>query len=215
MTASGLRRFMRENAGRQVCIAYRTTLDGTIVLRPEPRPLGIVLVTLGLAACTGHTPDTEHPDESCRDASGYEIDCSSIRARDVMVVPDSIDAPSVKPVPHDPAELDSETDDQSTIDESTTPDHARMPTDAPEGLRSVPPTGPRSRPVEPDADRVRDRQSDYRFTGVLVVPSSPVRPRFVPTVEIFAELSERAAEQRVARALRREERAKRRALRER
>jgi len=90
MTSRQLARFLAEHAGQRMCVAYATHRDGTIRVRPEPRALGLVLVALGLAACTGYAKEIEHPDSGCRDASGYEIDCRMRGGADVLVVPEEV-----------------------------------------------------------------------------------------------------------------------------
>jgi hypothetical protein len=70
-----------------------------------------MLVALGLAACTGYAPDVQHPDDTCRDAQGYEIEC---RPRVGLIVPhEPVDGrvtepvaakPPVSPEPVDPVQ---------------------------------------------------------------------------------------------------------------
>jgi hypothetical protein len=96
MTEREAERFLAARVGEQICVSYRTAKDGTILVRPEPRTIGVVLVALGLAACTGYAPEIQHPDEGCRDAQGYEIDCKMAGRSDVLVMPE--EEPAVEPV---------------------------------------------------------------------------------------------------------------------
>lgn len=97
LTRTQALRLLADHAGQRLCVAYRTTPDGTIVVRPEPKALGLVLVVLGLAACTGYAPDIQHPDEFCRDEQGYEVRCSPAH-RDGPVIPsEDPDAPPTTP----------------------------------------------------------------------------------------------------------------------
>jgi hypothetical protein len=97
MTEREAKRFLSAHEGREICVAYRSRRDGTVVHRPERRPIGLALAALGVAACTGHAPDIEHPGESCRDPQGYEIDCVPAVRPDV-VVPDDPTFEPVEPV---------------------------------------------------------------------------------------------------------------------
>jgi hypothetical protein len=59
MTQREAERFLAARVGEQICVSYRTAKDGTILVRPEARTIGVVLVALGLAACTGYAPVVE------------------------------------------------------------------------------------------------------------------------------------------------------------
>jgi hypothetical protein len=96
MTQREAERFLAARVGEQICVSYRTARDGTILVRPEARTIGVVLVALGLAACTGYAPEVQHPDEGCHDAQGYEIDCKMAGRSDVLVMPE--EEPVVEPV---------------------------------------------------------------------------------------------------------------------
>ena len=120
MTSREAARFLAAHAGQQICVAYRTAADGTILVRPEARALGVVLVALALAACTGYAPDVQHPDENCRDPQGYEIDCRNPGLAEVAMVPE-LETPEVsthfepepepKPEPEHVPETDTFDDD--------------------------------------------------------------------------------------------------------
>lgn len=88
MTKREAERFLAAHVGEKICVAYRTAKDGSILVKPEPRMIGVVLIALGLAACTGYAPEMQHPDEACRDEQGYEIDCRMARGSDVLVTPE-------------------------------------------------------------------------------------------------------------------------------
>jgi hypothetical protein len=109
MTRTEAARFLAAHAGERICVAYRTDARGEIRTRPDPRPIGVALAALGLAACTGYAPEIEHPDERCRDAHGYEVDCNGPTREDVLVVPDTElpPPPPVEPVePVEPVRAD-------------------------------------------------------------------------------------------------------------
>jgi len=179
MTASQLRHFLTRHDGRRVCVAYRTRRDGTLVLRPEPRPIGTLLVALGLVACTGHAPELEHPDSACRDAAGYEIECNSAREDDLLVIPEG------------------ESDPRS--DAATRPS-AGGPTIGGEHVRAVPRMEPRG------TDELRTVANEGRSVGaVRVVVHRTVHDAggFVPTFQLIEEFRERRAERHDAATSRR------------
>lgn len=87
MTKPEAEALLASNVGRRICVAYRTTQDGTVIHRPPARASG-PLMALGLAACAAHPPELELPGTVCRDPQGYEVDCErSPRAGD-PVIPD-------------------------------------------------------------------------------------------------------------------------------
>ena len=88
MTRREAERFLGAHVGERICVAYRSRKDGSILVKPEPRMIGVVLMALGLAACTGYAPEIQHPDDGCRDAHGYEIDCKMAGRSDVLVTPE-------------------------------------------------------------------------------------------------------------------------------
>jgi hypothetical protein len=90
MTKREASRFLAANAGKSICIAYRAAKDGTILVRPEPRAIGVVLIALGLAACAGYAPEIERHGDECRDDSGYVIDCKTATRNDLIVLADEV-----------------------------------------------------------------------------------------------------------------------------
>lgn len=209
MTPRELRRFLRANLGRSVCVSYRAAPDGTIVMRPEPRPLGVVLVTLGLAACTGYAPEIEHPDELCRDASGYEIDCRAARDRDVRLVPDD---DASRPIDH--SSRDAVHDAPNDREDEPTDAPAWGAADGPsipiEGMRAVPPSRPRE--VEATDDPYRQASfGDEVVRGLFYIdPDRSADGQYIPTAELLEDLRERNAERREQRDARRAARRERR-----
>lgn len=197
-----MRRFLVRHAGRRVCVAYRFAADGTIVLRPEPRPIGMLLVTLGLAACTGYAPQIEHPDEHCRDDAGYEIDCRMAQRSDVRVLPDEA------------AERDSEiaaadatTTTTTNTPEGGTPSVGDVPASDDVFVRAVPPMRPRTDALSETRDA---RAIDRGIRGGIVLGElTDEEASSVPTFELVAEARERRAERREARASRRARRSPR------
>lgn len=98
MTKPQAERLLAQNAGRQLCVAYRTAPDGTLLHRPEPRPPKLAasaLMALGLAACAGHAPEIDHPGEGCRDSQGYEVDCEQPGRRAGPMIPNADPDPTV------------------------------------------------------------------------------------------------------------------------
>lgn len=137
------------------------------MLRPEPRALGLVLVALGLVACTGYAPEIEHPDERCRDASGYEIDCRAARADGVLFVPHEVRAPDRDALDGevggdaggDARDVDRTADDDAAADASDA-----APTIPLEGVRAIPPSRPRV--VEDDAEADDDKEKKFGSAAV-------------------------------------------------
>jgi hypothetical protein len=202
MTQTEVRRFLVRHAGRRICVAYRFSPDGTLVLRPEPRPIGMLLVTLGLAACTGYAPQIEHPDEHCRDDAGYEIDCRMAQGTDVRVLPDE--------APERDAEIAAA--DATTTATTNTPDGASpsvgdVPASGDAFVRAVPPLRPRTNATSETRDA---RAIDRSIRGGIVLGElTDEEASSVPTFELVAEARERRAERREARASRRARRAPR------
>jgi hypothetical protein len=112
MTKREATRFLAANAGKTICIAYRARRDGSIVVRPDPRAVGVVSIALGLAACAGHAPETERPGDECRDESGYVIDCELAARTDGVVLPDEVpvDRSEVDPKRSEPVHADVATE---------------------------------------------------------------------------------------------------------
>lgn len=98
MTKREAERFLAAHAGQKICVAYRTAKDGSILVRPEPRMIGVVMMALGLAACTGYAPEIQHPDDGCRDDQGYQVDCTMSGRPDVLVTPEVDELPPPPPV---------------------------------------------------------------------------------------------------------------------
>lgn len=90
MTREDAEALLAANDGQKICVAYRTKTDGTIVHRPDPRPLAVAVLALGLAACTGHTPEVEYPGEHCQDPHGYEQDCDDADGDIPPQIPDEV-----------------------------------------------------------------------------------------------------------------------------
>jgi hypothetical protein len=76
LTERELERLLAAHVGQRICIAYRTTADGSIVVRPEPRAIGLAIAILGLAECSWSAPTLESPELSpCLDDRGYRAAC--------------------------------------------------------------------------------------------------------------------------------------------
>lgn len=94
LTKADARKLLAANIGKQLCIAYRTHEDGTVIHRAEPRRFALATGVLGgaimLAACAGHAPEiaVDHPDAGCRDAQGFEVDCDAPKYAGAAVIPD-------------------------------------------------------------------------------------------------------------------------------
>ncbi len=99
MTRREAERFLASHVGERICVAYRTSRDGSILVRPEPRMIGVVLMALGLAACTGYAPEVQHPDDGCRDDQGYQIDCKMAGRGDVLITPEVDPSEPLPPPP--------------------------------------------------------------------------------------------------------------------
>lgn len=105
MTEREASRFLAANVGKTICIAYRARKDGSILVKPEPRAIGVVLLALGLAACAGHAPEIERPGDECRDENGYVVDCKLVTHSDLVVLADEVPVDAsviVEPKPSEP-----------------------------------------------------------------------------------------------------------------
>ncbi len=89
MTRKEAEALVAANAGKKMCVAYKTNADGTLVHRPERRPLAVAALALGLAACTGHAAEVEYPGEHCKDPHGYEHECDDLRHGGAPRIPDA------------------------------------------------------------------------------------------------------------------------------
>lgn len=113
-------------------------------------PSRIAPLALALAACTAHTPDLQHPSATCRDPSGYEVDCRfALRATPVIPDADPIAPAEPEPEPEPTPELVADPSDPQTSTDPAAPTDALASTEARPrqfGCKLFPDRPPHARP---------------------------------------------------------------------
>lgn len=190
MTEREARRLLARNAGRAMCVQYRTRSDGTIVTAPEPGPRRLVLATAVLSACAGHLQGDEIEDmDSCANAICDDrfASWSYAPAADEIDVEISSE-PVTKPASND----DLTGGSTDTRDDADRPE-ASSSVAAPDSTVGAPNPGANDQTVRID---FAIDPGEQRLMGVIVGRPDPWhdengRLRFVPTRQLLAELRER------------------------
>lgn len=147
LTPAQAEALLAANAGRTLCVAYRTDATGTLVHRAKPRRFALAAAVLGsalaLAACAGHGGEARHPAELCRDPLGYERDCENPRYVAGPSIPDAdarIDGEATGPADGELVLDDTALDDTASDDDAELSDEPAAESDAAtEGIAGVQP----------------------------------------------------------------------------